>query len=180
MKSGLTAIVAIPPEEAWESIQAIRRVHDRQVRRWMPHVNLVFPFVASHEIAGAVPQIAAAVLDQPPFEVTLADFRFFRHASGSATVWLAAEPRHLLVALHTALVRAVPECNDLDRFGEGFTPHLSVGQARTTQEAQVLIGRLQAAWQPMRFTIRSVAAIGRTAETPFEVLHEFPLAAPKE
>lgn len=177
MKSGLTAIVAIPPEEAWEPIQAIRRVHDRQIRRWMPHINLVFPFVAAHEIAAAVPLVSAAVRDQPPFEVTLVEFRFFRHASGSATIWLAAETRQPLVALHAALVRAVPECNDLDRFGEGFTPHLSVGQARTTQEAQVLIGRLQATWQPMRFPIRSVAAIGRTADSPFEVLNEFALGA---
>ncbi len=46
------------------------------------------------------------------------------------------------------------------------------------KEAQVLIGRLQAAWTPLRFAVRSVAVIQRTANTPFEVTREFPLLSP--
>ena len=49
-----SAIVLIPPQEVWEPIQAIRRVHDRQVRRWMPHVTLLYPFLPGAALAGAL------------------------------------------------------------------------------------------------------------------------------
>jgi len=43
-KTQKTALVIIPPAETWPPIQAIRRVHDRQYRRWMPHITLIYPF----------------------------------------------------------------------------------------------------------------------------------------
>ena len=43
-RSNYAAVVLIPPLEVWEPVQAIRRAHDRQYHRWMPHVTLVYPF----------------------------------------------------------------------------------------------------------------------------------------
>ncbi len=39
-----TAIVVILPQECWSVIQAIRQQHDSKVRRWMPHITLIYPF----------------------------------------------------------------------------------------------------------------------------------------
>ena len=39
-KTHQSAVVLIPPREVWAPIQAIRREHDRHLRRWMPHVTL--------------------------------------------------------------------------------------------------------------------------------------------
>ncbi len=39
-----TAIVAIPPQEVWPAIQAIRAVNDKHFSRWMPHFTLIYPF----------------------------------------------------------------------------------------------------------------------------------------
>ena len=39
-----TAVVIIPPEKIWETIQKIRRTYDRQFHRWMPHITLLYPF----------------------------------------------------------------------------------------------------------------------------------------
>jgi hypothetical protein len=43
-------LVIIPPEAVWEPIQAIRRRHDRKLRRWMPHITLLYPFRPRSEL----------------------------------------------------------------------------------------------------------------------------------
>ena len=39
-----TALVIIPPQENCTQIQTLRKVHDKQFNRWMPHINMAFPF----------------------------------------------------------------------------------------------------------------------------------------
>ncbi len=39
-----SAVVIIPPQESWEPIQEIRKVYDRNIYRWMPHITLLYPF----------------------------------------------------------------------------------------------------------------------------------------
>jgi 2'-5' RNA ligase len=108
--------------------------------------------------------------------VTLAEFHFFRHASRSATLWLAPEPRDDLIRLQAALQAACPECDDLSRFAAGFRPHLSVGQAGSAEEAHRLQDAWQKTWQPIRFEPSAVALLRRQRETPFEVERWVPLA----
>jgi hypothetical protein len=43
-KTHKTAVVIIPPEALWAPIQAVRKEHDRQFRRRMPHISLIYPF----------------------------------------------------------------------------------------------------------------------------------------
>ena len=39
-----TALIITPPLELIEPIQKIRKSNDKAYERWMPHINLVFPF----------------------------------------------------------------------------------------------------------------------------------------
>jgi hypothetical protein len=39
-----SAICIIPPKNIWSQIQTIRAVHDKSYIRWMPHINLIYPF----------------------------------------------------------------------------------------------------------------------------------------
>lgn len=50
-KTHKTAVVLIPPEECWPPIQAIRQEHDRHVRRWMPHMTMIYPFRPKEQFA---------------------------------------------------------------------------------------------------------------------------------
>jgi 2'-5' RNA ligase len=134
-------------------------------------VNLLYPFLPSAQFAEALPLLHAAIQHVAAFTVTLAEFRFFQHSSGSFTIWLVPEPQTALAHLQTTLQNAFPDYNDLARFAGGFTPHLSVGQARSERECQALLQVCQATWQPLTFSLTAVALLWREANTPFQVAH---------
>lgn len=174
-KSHYTAVAAIPPAECWEPIQAIRRVHDRQVGRWMPHVNLLYPFVTPQRLEKSLPGLTEACAAVAPFRVTLAEFRSFHHPSGRATLWLAPEPAEEFIRLQRELHARFPECDDLTRFSAGFTPHLSVGQALSAEACRRLRDELQPTWTPLTFELSAVALIERGPDSPFRVVQWVPL-----
>src|SRR5215510_10085763 len=111
-----TAVVAMPPPEVWEPIQAIRHQHDRHVQRWMPHITLLYPFMPRAQCDAALPALTEAGRRIAPFQVTLATFRSFTHAHGKATIWLEPEPRHALVTLQAALQAVCPAYDEQSRF----------------------------------------------------------------
>jgi RNA 2',3'-cyclic 3'-phosphodiesterase len=176
-KSHHTAVAAIPPPECWEPIQAIRRVHDRQIGRWMPHVNLLYPFVMPDRLEASLPLLTEACAAIVPFGVTLGQFRSFQHPSGRATIWLAPEPAEKFVRLQRVLQERFLECDDLTKLAVGFTPHLSVGRAKSADAAGRLRDELQASWQPLRFELAAIAVIQRGPDSPFQVMRWVPLAA---
>jgi 2'-5' RNA ligase len=175
-KTHQTAVAVVPPREVWGPIQAIRERHDRQVRRWPPHVNLLYPCHPQEQFNQAVPRLVEACDRITPFIVSRTEFRFFRHSSRKATLWLATEPKADLVRLQAALQAACPECDDLSRFAAGFTPHLSVGQVGSAEEARHLCDAWQRHWEPIRFEVSAIALLRRGQDTPFDVERWVPLA----
>lgn len=158
-KTHTSAVVLMPPPDVWEPIQAIRRRHDRQYRRWMPHVTLLYPFRPREQFGDAAAALAQACRAVEPFQVELAEIRTFERP-GDCVLWLAPEPAEALRRLHEALWRAVPDCDDLRAFPDGFTPHLSVGQARPERLGELLAG-LQRGWRPLRFQATDIGLIYR-------------------
>lgn len=160
-KTHLSAVVIIPPQTVWEPIQAIRKLHDKGVRRWMPHITLLYPFAPKGIFNKVLPELAQVGWERGSFELTLANFRWFRHGRESYTVWLAPEPEGAVVGLHAALLRALPGFADTGSFRGGFSPHLSVGQAEGTARLRRLVDELQAGWTPLRFTVGELSVISR-------------------
>jgi hypothetical protein len=60
---------------------------------------LLYPFYPPEQFHQALPCPVEACAQLAPFAVTLAEFRFFRHSSRKATLWLAPEPEEELVRL---------------------------------------------------------------------------------
>lgn len=145
----------------WEPLQTIRKAHDKQFRRWMPHVTLLYPFAPKGSFNQILPDLAQVGWEQPPFELTLTHFRWFRHGRDSYTVWLAPEPEGAVAKLHAALLRALPEFADTGSFKGGFSPHLSVGQVEGIGKLRRLVDELQAGWEPLRFTVGEICLISR-------------------
>ena len=177
-KTHASAVCVIPPESAWDPIQKIRRKYDRQVRRWMPHINLLYPFRPPEAFDEAVEILGGVCAAVAPFSLTLSTLRSFSHRRGNATMWLEPRPADPLVNLQAALLEGFPDCNDTSRFPDGFTPHLSVGQAKGRAQLEGRLKDLQQDWTPLTFTVREAALIHRRRKEPFHVAARLPFSAP--
>jgi 2'-5' RNA ligase len=161
MKTHHTAVAILPPLEAWDPIQTIRERHDRHIRRWMPHVNVLYPFAPVERFDALEPRLRAACARVTPFEVRLAAFRHFHHGRGRYTMWLVPEPDEPFQELARALGEELPEYDDQFRFESGFTPHLSVGQFRGFEEVRRFKAREAARWRPLSFFVQELSVISR-------------------
>lgn len=155
-----SACVIIPPREKWEPIQKIRRKYDRKIDRWMPHINLLYPFTPEEKYDSIEKDVCSICETVEPFELVLKNFNYFRHRYQTYTIWLDPEPNEKIKNLQRQLLRVVPECNDLNLFRGGFQPHLSVGQF-ITYKIHKKIKKLQKKWNPLRFMVDEIYFISR-------------------
>ncbi|MEN3038418.1 MAG: 2'-5' RNA ligase family protein [Candidatus Kryptonium sp.] len=167
-KTHKTAVVIIPPENVWAPIQKIRKQYDKQFRRWMPHITLIYPFRPFEEFEKVYTEFEIACKEMQSFEIELAEFRFFKHYGENYTIWLAPEPKDKIVKLQEKLQSIVPDCDDVRKFEDGFTPHLSVGQVKGKENLERLLKELQIAWEKLEFEVNSVFFIWRN-EPPDDV-----------
>ena len=174
IKTHTTAVVLIPPEVVQPPIQAIRRTHDRNFLRWMPHITLLYPFAEHRNFADVTPALANAAQQIAPFSVELSHFDAFKHRK-SCTMFLVPEPTDEITRLHGTLMEHLPDYDDTVQFAGGFHPHLSVGQFqhRSLHAEQQ---RLQTEWQPVRYEMAAISLIYRSPETDdrFVVAEQFP------
>ena len=176
-KTHTTAVVLIPPESVQPSIQAVRRVHDRNFVRWMPHITLLYPFAERSNFGDVTPALAEAAQQVSPFSIQFRRFDAFKHRR-SCTLFLVPEPADEIACLHNVLITHLPAYDDTARFAGGFHPHLSVGQFqhRALDSEQ---RRLQTTWEPIQCDIAAFSLIYRSPETEdrFVVAEQFPFQA---
>ena len=174
-KTILTSLVIIPPSDKQESIQTIRRAHDREFSKWMPHINIIYPFCTINLMDEIIPKIEKICDKIPKFNLTLSKFIFLKHITGRATITLAPEPKEAIEEIQSKIEIVLPEYNDISRFEGGFKPHLSIGQASDEQDARALIQKFRYDWENIEFTVESLFVVSRTDKTPYKIYKEIKL-----
>lgn len=162
-----SACVLLPPGERWPALEEVRAAHDRHHPRWPPHVTLLFGFVPEGRFELAARVAERALREVTPPVVTLAETGTFEHAR-SRTVWLKPEAERpgQLEALQAALAAAFPGC----RAEHAFTPHLTLGQARSGEPTAWAEGL-----EPTTFVADRVALLARRGDQPFAVRRVVPV-----
>ncbi|TFF97211.1 MAG: 2'-5' RNA ligase family protein [Promethearchaeota archaeon] len=175
-KTVTSACVIIPPKRIWPPIQEIRRKYDKKIDRWMPHINLLYPFRPKEEYEKIERDFKQTLKTFEPFEIWLKSFKFFRHKFQTYTIWLNPVPEKPIIQLQRALLRNTPECNNINQFKGGFNPHLSVGQF-TTYKIHQKLEKLQTDWEGLRFMVNNIYFISRknTEDSAFQIEKQFPL-----
>lgn len=175
-KTYQSAVVIIPPREVWAPIEEIRKRHDKQQQRWMPHINLLYPFLVRERFQDAAEELAKVCRKISPFELTLSGHDYFKHKGTNYTFWLKPHPREKIAGLHEALRQAIPVCYELGEFTGGYVPHLSVGQAHRRKVFSQIQKRLNEL-PPIEFSVNCVYMIWRDIppRDTFQVDREIPL-----
>ncbi|KAF1844184.1 uncharacterized protein K460DRAFT_369052 [Cucurbitaria berberidis CBS 394.84] len=144
-----SALALLPSSSITAPIEAVRRVHDKHFARWPPHINLLYPFLASpsetiEQGATSTSQLKESIRTRiskvtrniAPFHVSLSAELpgTFSHSQRSKTVWLGPSTQSIQ-QLQADFQAEFSECNADQR---PFTPHLSMGQAGSEQGALLL------------------------------------------
>ena len=170
-----TAVVIIPPEKIWETIQKIRRTYDRQFHRWMPHITLLYPFKPQSYFKELDSLFSFACKQIESFQISFHQFKSFNHGKQRYMLWLNPEPVNPIKVLQNSLMEIVPDCNDVNLHKNGFTPHLSVGQIAGKNNLISVMDKLQTNWNSLEFKVSSIYFNARENQKPseFKIKKEF-------
>ena len=141
--------------------RGVQSRYDRNFRRWMPHITLIYPFRPANEFDALSEQFARILADLQPFDLELTTFNLFQHPRRGCTIWLAPEPEDSVIKLQTRLWQVVPDCDEVRRHPNGFTPHLSIAQARRKNIAADLITEWRNTWTTLKFRVSQIHLIWR-------------------
>ena len=159
-KTFKSAIVIIPPQDKWDTIQSIRREYDSKIKRWMPHITLVYPFWPKEDFNKAKSLLAPALSAFPSFSISLREIFYFSHGLQNYTLWLGPEPKGKIMELHDTLSGILPE-DDNPPKKEAFHPHLSIGQIKGKEKLQKVCAEIKEYWQTVTFSVDKIYLIWR-------------------
>ncbi len=172
-----SAVVIVPPQNKWAPIQEIRKINDRQIDRWMPHITLIYPFRPETEYNTLEKSFSDICKSINPFEIILQDFHYFNLGRQKYTLWLKPEPNDSIITLQAKILEIAPDCNDVNKFKTGYKPHLSLGKIKGKSKLDKVINKLQKNWKEINFLLNKVHFISREQNkmSKFEIIKSISL-----
>lgn len=153
-------------------IDFIRRNSDKAFNRWMPHINLLFPFLPVEELLVAEEMLNKELEKVQSFEMNLQSISSFSQ-KGIHTVHLSPseEDSEKLHNLYLAVRRALPHFQPQR---SSFQGHLTIGQWKACDiPHELLAGHFSSG---IRVPVSRVCILTRPRDGPFSVLSSIPLS----
>ncbi|EGG14510.1 hypothetical protein DFA_12286 [Cavenderia fasciculata] len=167
-----SAIVIVPPQDLLDQVQAIRKQHDKSYERWMPHINLIFPFVKIDQFEEKHEQLQSVLSYFSSFTLVFKEFSNFQHGK-SSVIWLKPETPdqpNAINQLQRILETNLPGFDELSNKSEaGFCPHMTVGQSAAGKQTTDKITQFQTDFKPIEFQVKEIYLIHRDGEVPFTI-----------
>lgn len=171
-----TALTIVMPLEHHEKINYIRAVYDRAFPRWMPHINLIFPFVPAEEFPKVTQILKDSLSEFQPFEIELNEIGCFSK-KGVSTVHLKTsntETIKKLQELFDIVTKALLSNNiAISLKHVEFKPHMTLAQFKNKEyedKRDDLNNWLQKEFNGnLKITIDHICILQRTPTSPFIV-----------
>jgi len=164
--------------ETWPTIEAL---YSPKFGRWMPHINLLWPFVTQNHFEEAIKLINENRSFQAlrPFQVKLEKFGFNEN---SKYLFIVPDivsqldpaptskkkdkkdkkskevPPNPIVTIRNILVSVFPDASAENK--QNFEPHLSIGQFDQLKINEIK-QKLQSEWTPLEFEVNELLFITR-------------------
>ncbi|CAF1157808.1 unnamed protein product [Adineta steineri] len=175
-----TALCIIPPENVWEQIQAIRSIHDKAYPRWMPHINLIYPFVPENNFDNIKVQLELICNQRKPFQIQFnqSSFEYFKQRGDLCTYHLRPTISTDIVELQKLIQN---QLSNIIKTKRAFEAHLTLGQTTTSKISNTLID-IKNKWTTIEFTIDRIYMISREnhPENLFTIKREILLLSQEE
>ncbi|CAF1045316.1 unnamed protein product [Rotaria sp. Silwood1] len=154
-----TALCLIPPNNVWEQIQSIRSIHDKAYPRWMPHINLIYPFTPEKNFDNIKVQLEPILNRIKPFQIQFdaSSFHYFQQRGDECTYHLRPKISTDVVELQKLIQN---QLLNLIKNKRPFEAHLTLGQTTGSKISDVLI-EMKAIWKTIEFTVDRVYMISR-------------------
>ncbi|UJR26915.1 hypothetical protein I4U23_008224 [Adineta vaga] len=175
-----TALCLIPPENVWEQIQAIRSTNDRAYPRWMPHINLIYPFVPESNFDNIKTQLELVLHRQKPFSIQFDQnsFHYFQQKDNDCTYHLQPTDTTNVIDLQKLIQDQLIKICKKKR---PFEAHLTLGQSKIKIIDNVFT-KLKSNWSTIEFTVDRIYMISREnhPENLFTIKNEILLLNQKD
>ena len=123
-----SALSIVIPDEFVAKINQIRAMNDKAYPRWMPHINLIFPFCDQSKFDNVYAQLSAKLAGFKKFTIKLNKIGSFAQ-SDIMTIHVKPEDSTDLQKLFAKIDECLPSMTN-SRFHE-FHPHMTIAQTPT-------------------------------------------------
>ena len=177
-----SALCIVPPQSIWGPIQKIREVNDKNYKRWMPHINIFFPYIKPNiinadEVSKAIYRTFKKHNIKANNIIQLNRFNSFNKGHNSNDdqyIFLETSNVPFLNKLYKSLRIVFPNCHINRDHNIEYKPHLTVGQW-PGKKCKNMIRLLNHEWTPIQFKLQKIYWIRRNKNDSFKKYKEFNL-----